>query len=161
MEGAMSAPIRTIVAAFAAFLLGTTTLLAANDAQAIKKLMGDNFESVHKILNDLVTSNYGTLPADVGVIRSHAEALAKSPPASIKVEDDRLLFIGYAIILRSSADALIAVTAELVRRDKTREATGELKIDYLRAVAASHFGTMITQCVLCHNQFRRAVVPVK
>lgn len=157
----MRTPIRTLIATIAAVLLGTGTLFAANDSQAIKQLMGDNFQNVHKILNDLVTSNYGTVPHDVGVIRHHAELLAKSPPAAIKTEDDRLVFIGYATNLRSSAAALIAVTEELIRRDKERDSSGELKIDYLRAVAASHFGSMITACVLCHNQFRRVVVPVK
>ena len=157
----MRIPLRTIAAILVVALLGTATVFAAGDARPIKQLMGDNFQNIHKILNDLITSNYATLPRDVGVIRQHAEVLAKSPPAGIKTEDDRLLFIGYATNLRSTASGLIVVTEELIRRDKLPVATGELRIDYLRAVAASHFGSMITACVLCHNQFRRVVVPTK
>ncbi len=157
----MSTPIRTAIATFAAVLLSTGLVFAASDSQEIKKLMGDNFQNVHNILNNLITSNYATLPGDVEVIRRHAESLAKSPPAAIKSEEDRLLFIGYAVNLRATASGLIEVTEELIRRDKQPAMAGELKIDYLRAVAASHFGGMITGCVLCHNQFRRAIVPLK
>jgi cytochrome c556 len=157
----MNGQFRTMIAMLAAVLLGSGAVFAANDSQAIKQLMGDNFQNVHKILNELITSNYATLPRDVDVIRRHAEALVKSPPAAIKTEDDRVLFVSYATNLRTTASALIAVTEELARRDQQRQPAEELKIDYLRPVAALHFGVLIANCVLCHNQFRRVIVPLK
>ena len=157
----MMASVRAILVASALVVLGAGMPYAADDAQTIKLLMGDNFKKIQEILVDLITSNYGTLSHDVDGIRRHAESLAQSPPTTIKAADERMMFIGYATSLRNSATALIAVTDELIRRDKEREASGALKVDYLRADAALHYGSMITQCVLCHNQFRRYIVPAK
>jgi sulfur transfer complex TusBCD TusB component (DsrH family) len=154
----MSRIYRTVIAGVAALLIGTGVLAAPNDPQSLKKLMGDNFQNVHKILTDLIASNYTTLPADVEVIRRHAENLMRAPPSALQPGDDKVLFVNYATNLRASAASLITVTQELMRRDNQSAAGGELKVDYLRVVAAQHFGSMVTNCVLCHNQFRRVTL---
>jgi hypothetical protein len=119
----MKTILRSALAGLAVVLAGAALALAAGDARSIKQVMGENFQNVHKILNDLITSNYTTLSADVGVIRTHAEGLVKRPPAAIPTREERELFVSYATNLRVAASNLITVTDELVRRDKNRSAT--------------------------------------
>jgi len=154
----MNTILRFVLAGLALGFAFTAPVLAADDARSIKQVMGENFQNVHKILNDLITSNYVTLPKDVAAIHNHAEALAKRPPAGISSREERDLFVSYATNLRVAASHLITVSEELIRRDEKPAAPGALKIDYLRVVAAEHYGAMITSCALCHNQFRRYIV---
>ena len=149
--------LRSIIIALISLLVSSAMVLAAGETRAMKQLMGENFQNIHKILNDLIISNYAPVPEAVGVIRSHAEGLTRQPPLAIKVGEERLLFVSYATNLRVAASHLITVTEELIRHDRQGGA-GELKVDYLRVVAAQHFGTVVTSCVLCHNQFRRYTV---
>ncbi len=130
---------------------------AANEPsrEAIKKLMGDNFQNVARILVELISARYENLPKEAETIAQHANRLMEAPPASLKTKQERDLFLSYATNLKISAEHLMVVTTELARRDQKTVSAGDMNVDYLRAVAAEHFGTVITNCVLCHNQFRR------
>ncbi len=125
--------------------------------QTLKELMGDNFARVQKILVDLVTGNYTTVPHDVDLIRRHASDLSKTVPEAAKA--NRELFLSMAYSLQVHAANLSTITTTLAGRDKKGSEGEVLKVDYLRNSAAAHFGQMVTACVACHNQFRRK--PVK
>lgn len=146
-----------------AALVGLGLMVAPMGATAeapgnIRDLMGENFQNLHVILGELITAQYGDVPNKVGVIRHHAEWLGQNIPDDIRSEADRDLFKTYANTLRIRAENMITVAEELNRRDQRATQEGELRIDYLRATVAEHFGQIITTCVLCHNQFRRRVV---
>ncbi len=144
-------------------MLASSLTLGSGPAhgQEIKQMMGENFQNVQRILTNLVTSNYASVPGDVGKIRDHADQLMKSPPAMVKSQEDKEMFLVYAGAVKNAANNLIAVSQEVIRRDAQGATTGELKVDYLRVSAAQYFGIMVSSCVLCHNQFRRHVVKVK
>jgi hypothetical protein len=145
-------------AALAACVALGTPLASGED---LKKVMGENFQNVQRILISLVTANYATVPHDVGIIRQHVEALAQKPPQSIKTREEQLMFSVYANSVRNAATSLSDVTQEIVRRDPTPQAGAELRVDYLRVSAAQYYGIMVTGCVQCHNQFRRYIVAPK
>lgn len=131
--------------------------LAATEPSSpdLKKVMGDNFHRVAQILNNLIAARYDTIPHDAELIVEHATLLMKSPPREIKTQEERSMFLTYATSLKMSATNLVEVTTELAKRDKQQHTPGQLSVDYLRVAAASHYGIMVTNCVLCHNQFRR------
>lgn len=137
--------------------LGSSQALALD----IKQLMGENFQNVQKILVNLVTSNYASVPHDVGIIRDHVDALAKTPPPSISAREELVMFNVYANSVKNAASNLVDVAQEVIRRDSEQKSTGELRVDYLRVSAAQYFGIMVTGCVQCHNQFRRYIVKLK
>jgi len=153
----MNATLKTTVLGLVCLLFAALPA-AADDAANMKKLMGENFQNALKILTELIRADYTTVPKDVDVIRQHAELLMKTPPVTLKTTEEKELFYTYATNLKSNANHLIVVTQELNRRDKEQSKPGELKVDYLRVVAAEHYGSIITTCVLCHNQFRRHMV---
>ena len=128
------------------------TLSAEKD---IKMLMGENFQNLHIILNDLILSNYQTLAQDATIIESHANQLLTKTPATVLTTQQKEMFTAYANMLRMRTQHLIVVGNALLARDQAQTIRGELNVDYLRVVVAEHFGQMITTCVLCHNQFRR------
>ena len=124
----------------------------------MKSMMGDNFQKVQVILMDLVTSNYIGLSGEIESIREHAIELSKKGLKSKIGKSNPRLFTNYAYTLERQAGNMATVLTELIRHDQIQSTPGELNIDYLRVVAARHFGEMVTTCVLCHNQFRRKVV---
>ncbi len=124
----------------------------------LKAMMGDNFQKVQVILMDLVTSNYAGIPVEIENIREHAIHLSRHGPHDKVGKTNPRLFKNYAYTLERQASSMATVLAELIRHDQTPSTPGQLNIDYLRVVAARHFGDMVTTCVLCHNQFRRKVV---
>jgi len=123
--------------------------------QDIKTLMGENFQNLHIILNDLIIANYETLAKDAAVIEEHANMLMTITPATVLTSQQKELYSAYANMLRMRTRHLIEVGNALMLRDQASKISGELNVDYLRVVVAEHFGQMITTCVLCHNQFRR------
>lgn len=131
--------------------------LGAADPSEVKQMMGENFQIVQTVLIGLLRAQYDGLPAKLEVIREHANQLSRNMPASVG-EEQRRTFSSYAFNLEYESANLITVLKELIARDQQRPDPNKLNIDYLRAVAASHFGDMVTTCVLCHNQFRRAVL---
>ena len=151
--------IKTAVALVGVFLLAWAAQpLVAADRADVKKLMGDNFQLMQDILEGLLTAHYDNLPGDVAVIRDHASALSSNVPQSVP-QESRRTFVTYAYTLEQKSENLITVLAELIKHEKQRTDPAALNIDYLRAVAASEFGEVVTTCVLCHNQFRRRTVP--
>jgi hypothetical protein len=125
------------------------------NATDLKKVMGDNFQRVAMILNNLIAARYESIPHEAELIVEHASLLIKSPPREVKTQEERSMFLTYASSLKTSAMNLLEVTKELAKRDKQQNTPGQLSVDYLRVAAASHYGIMVTNCVLCHNQFRR------
>jgi hypothetical protein len=147
---------RTVVLGLVALSLAGTPVLAQDSSKLpIKQLMSENFARVGKILTDLIAARYTETPKEADLIVQHANQLIASPPPSIKSDDDRAVFLTFATNLRLAATNLKDVTQVLASRDKEAAGSGELKVDYLRVAAASHYGNMVTACVLCHNQFRR------
>lgn len=139
--------------AWAVVMMSITGVAAAEDVP-IKQLMGENFNHVALILNQLIAARYDALPQEADTIRKHAVQLIEKPPASLTTKDQGK-FLTFATFLMNSASSLQEVTTQLAKRDKERAKPGELSVDYLRVAAAEHFGNVITACVLCHNQFRR------
>lgn len=148
-----------ILSFFAVGLLVLPAPSHGGNSNDIKILMGENFQNLSKILQALITARYETLSKDVGSIEHHAKSLMDNPPDFIKDGQERNLFNTYANTLKIRSGHLRAVVEELVRRDAKPTAIGTLNIDYLRGVAAEHYGQMVTSCVLCHNQFRRRISP--
>ena len=140
-----------------AFLIPSPSPWAAKEP-GLKRLMGENFQNVQLILSDLMTSNYGSLPEKISSINSHAIDLGKNPPDFLKDNYSRRLFSDYASGLQYQSGNMLTVLKELIQHDQQRSQPGKMNVDYLRVVAARHFGEIVTSCVLCHNQFRRHMV---
>lgn len=140
-----------------AFLIALPSPWAAKQP-GLKLLMGENFQNVHLILSDLITSDYANLPEKISTINEHATGLGINPPDFLKSEYNRRLFSDYASGLQYQSRNMLTVLKELIRHDRKSSQPGQLNIDYLRVVAARHFGEIVTSCVLCHNQFRRHMV---
>jgi hypothetical protein len=143
-----------LCAAVLAVALLPTTVVAEQGGGQIKQLMGDNFAGLQKILVALVTSNYQQVPDDAEVIREHASRLTRMVPAS--AEKEREQFLSFAYNLEGNARNLKVVVEQMIENDAKRGkrgARGALGTDYLRDVAAAHFGGMVTMCVACHNRF--------
>ena len=68
--------------------------LALAEKPPIKKLMGDNFAGLQRILISLITSNYAMVPEQADVIHEHALELAGMAPKGS--EADRQEFLSYA-----------------------------------------------------------------
>ncbi len=154
-------PILVFVFLAAAIIISGVTLSAWGGKKAempMKAMMGETFQKVQVILMDLVTSNYAGIPGEIENIREHAIHLSRHGPHGKAGKANPRMFANYAYTLERQAGNMATVLAELIRHDQTQSTPGQLNIDYLRVVAARHFGEMITTCVLCHNQFRRKVV---
>lgn len=121
----------------------------------LKSIMGENFQNIQLILQNLITSNYNNVPKEIKIIHKHAVDLGKTQPDFIKSDFSKRMFTNYAYRMESQAGNMLTVLEELIKRDQAKTKSGALNIDYLRVVAAQHFGEIITSCVLCHNQFRR------
>jgi hypothetical protein len=149
-----------ILAAFALVSFGVVAGLAKQaPASSIKELMGDNFQNIQVILQNLVTANYAPVPAQISIIHQHALELPKKMPETVKTDYEKRVFTTYAYQLESTTANMLTVLDELNKRDKMSAEPGKMNIDYLRVVAARQFGEIVATCVLCHNQFRRH--PVK
>ena len=140
-------------------IAGPLALGSGGDTKSqITELMGENFVQVQIILADLMRSNYKDIPQRTAVIREHALELEKKPPPFVVERGGEDLFLSYANHLKVSSSNLIQVLETLNKHSLQKDPNMELPVDYLRVVAAEHFGQMITRCVLCHNQFRRKVI---
>ena len=129
---------------------------AAGGDVNMKKLMGNNFSHLQKILVDLIRSDYATVAHDVQVIGDHAGKLSAAVPPGARKH--RELFLSMAFNLKVHADNLRMIAELLKEHDREAAPDKLLKVDYLRNSAAAHFGQMVTTCVACHNQFRRRVL---
>lgn len=149
-----------VLIAVSAFIFNASSNSSAKTAsKSMKRMMGENFQTIQLILKNLITSDYKKLPGKIEVIHEHAVHMGKSPPDGVNTEFARKMFINYAYSLETQSRNMLTVLEELIKHDqKTPQKKGKLNIDYLRVVSARHFGDMITSCVLCHNQFRRKVV---
>ncbi|MDH5750988.1 MAG: hypothetical protein OEZ59_01045 [Deltaproteobacteria bacterium] len=136
-------------------LLAVQVSAQAGKNSELKKLMGDNFQNLHMILQNLITSNYQNLPEEAAIIEDHAINLLKDIPSSISTDEQRSRYETYANMLRMRARNMFEMGTELKKRDKNPIEEGKMNIEYLRVVMAEDFGKVITTCVLCHNQFRR------
>ena len=138
-------------------LIAAASVAAAGPAFAeertIKELMAENFAGLQHILVSLIMSKYETLPADVEVIREHADELTHRVPASAKDREDK--YLAYAYNLKASAEQLKTVVELLIERNTKRAKDGQLSRDDLRDVASAHYGGMVNMCVACHNRFRQ------
>jgi len=136
----------------AVLALGSGT--AAAQDQSLKEMMQDNFAGLTKILVNMITGHYESIPDDLKLIQEHAQHLPDSIPAS--AQQHREQFLGYAYNLQSITRNFQTVVQELKQHEMESGAAG--RVDYLRDVAAAHYGDMVTTCVACHNQFRRKAV---
>lgn len=145
-----------IAAAFALLSFGVLAGMAGRaSSQPIKELMGDNFQNVQVMLYNLVAAQYDRLPGQIRTIHDHAVKLRNNPPDTLKSEFEQRTFTTYAYQLENNTSNMLTVLEELIQHDQQQVQSGQMNIDYLRVVAARHFGEIVTTCVLCHNQFRR------
>lgn len=121
----------------------------------IKKLMGDNFAGLQRILISLITSNYAVVPEQANVIHEHAVELAGMAPKGS--DADRQEFLSYAYNLDVHARDIQSIVELLIQHDQDR-GTVTLGTDHLRGSLAAHYGGMVTMCVACHNRFRPTVI---
>jgi hypothetical protein len=126
------------------------------EEKTVKELMAENFAGMQNILVGLIMSRYETLPANIEIIRDHAEQLPDLLPESAK--DNKERFFAYAYDLKTHADYLKEMIELLIERDTERSKTGQLSTDVLRDSAAAHYSGMVQMCVTCHNRFRQHIV---
>jgi len=139
-------------------VIGAGPALSAEKASDLKPLMGDNFGKMQVILVNMITANYKGLPERIEEIRDHARAISAMSPNSVKTDTDRKMFTNYAFTMERHAENMLTVLRELIKHDQAQASPEVMNIDYLRVVAARHYGELVTTCVLCHNQFRRKSV---
>ena len=135
-------------------VMGSSTLAAAEQSP-IKKLMGDNFAGLQRILISLITANYAAVPEQANAIHEHAVELAGMAPEGPNA--DRQEFLSYAYNLDVHARDIKSIVGLLIQHDKDRGKTA-LGTDHLRGALAAHYGGMVTMCVACHNRFRQTVI---
>ena len=148
MDRRTFAPLVAVVLALSLLPMGGR---AEQGSGQIKQLMGDNFAGIQKILVALVTANYKDVPQYAEAIQQHASQLTRMVPAS--AEKDQQEFLALAYNLEGDSRNLKAVVEQLIAHDEKRSPDAPLGTDYLRDVAAAHFGGMVTMCVACHNRF--------
>jgi cytochrome c556 len=135
-------------------VMGGSTLALA-EPTPIKKLMGDNFAGLQRILISLITSDYAAVPAQANAIHQHAVELADLAPEGPNTE--RQEFLSYAYNLDVHARDIKSIVELLIQHDQDR-GKAHLGTDHLREALAAHYGGMVTMCVACHNRFRQTVV---
>ncbi len=138
----------------ALLVMGGSTLALAEQAP-IKKLMGDNFAGLQRILISLITSNYAAVPEQANAIHEHAVELAGMAPQG--PNSDRQEFLSYAYNLDVHARDIKSIVELLIKHDQDR-GKAALGTDHLRGALAAHYGGMVTMCVACHNRFRQRMV---
>ncbi len=136
-------------------VMGSSTLALAEQTP-IKKLMGDNFAGLQRILTSLITSNYATVPEQANAIHEHAVELAGMAPQG--PNSDRQEFLSYAYNLDVHARDIKSIVELLIQHDQNR-GRANLGTDHLRGALAAHYGGMVTMCVACHNRFRQTKLP--
>jgi hypothetical protein len=153
-----------LVGCVAFAVMGGSTLALAEQTSSgmppaekppIKKLMGENFAGLQRILISLITSNYAMVPEQADVIHEHAVELAGMAPKGS--EADRQEFLSYAYNLDVHARDIKSIVELLIQHDQDR-GKANLGADHLRGSLAAHYGGMVTMCVACHNRFRQTVV---
>jgi hypothetical protein len=135
-------------------VIGGSTLANAEQTP-IKKLMGDNFAGLQRILVALITSNYAVVPGQADAIHEHAVELAGMAPEGPIA--DRQEFLSYAYNLDVHARDIKSIVELLIQHDKD-SGKKQLGTDHLRGSLAAHYGGMVTMCVACHNRFRQTVI---
>ena len=135
-------------------VMGSSTLALAEQA-SIKKLMGENFSGLQRILIALITSNYAAVPEHANAIHEHAVELAGMAPEGPNA--DRQEFLSYAYNLDVHARDIESIVTLLIQHDKD-SGKANLGADHLRGALAAHYGGMVTMCVACHNRFRQRMI---
>jgi FlaG/FlaF family flagellin (archaellin) len=135
-------------------VMGSSTLAIAEQT-SIKKLMGENFSGLQRILIALITSNYAAVPEHANAIHEHAAELAGMAPEGPNA--DRQEFLSYAYNLDVHARDIKSIVTLLIQNDKD-SGTANLGANHLRGALAAHYGGMVTMCVACHNRFRPTMV---
>ena len=135
-------------------VMGGSTLALAEQTP-IKKLMGDNFAGLQRILISLITSNYAAVPEQANAIHEHAVELTGMAPEGPNA--DRQEFLSYAYNLDVHARDIKSIVELLIQHDQDRGKVA-LGTDHLRGALAAHYGGMVTMCVACHNRFRQTVI---
>jgi hypothetical protein len=135
-------------------VMGVSTLALAEQTP-IKKLMGENFAGLQRILISLITSNYADVPEQANAIHEHAVELTQMAPEGLNT--DRQEFLSYAYNLDVHARDIKSIVELLIQHDKGR-GQAHLGTDHLRGALAAHYGGMVTMCVACHNRFRQRVI---
>ena len=139
-----------VLGLFAAGLLFGGFSVLAQDREELKLLMYDNYAKVTDILTNLLLDhNYEEILESAELIASHAEHLQTLNPE--KTMQDRKTFQSYATQLKGHVENLAIIIRYIQKENK---AEGESNT-FLRPVAASHFGHVVTMCVSCHNQLRK------
>jgi len=138
----------------ALLVMGASTLALAEQAP-IKKLMGENFAGLQRILISLITANYAAVPEQANAIHEHAVELAGMAPEGSNA--DRQEFLSYAYNLDVHARDIKSIVELLIQHDQDRGKTN-LGTDHLRGALAAHYGGMVTMCVACHNRFRQKMI---
>ena len=153
----MNTPLRgfAVLGIVVGLLIGTVVHGEDRAATPMQSLMGGNFQIVARVLSDLVNARYESLPAEVQLMIQHATELAEAPPAGPQSSAERSVFLAYATNLRIAATQLLAASERLAKWNQQPSAPRDLSLDYLRSVAAQHFGNVVTACALCHSQFQR------
>ena len=143
-----------LVGCIALAVMGSSTLAVAEETP-IKKLMGENFSGLQRILISLITANYVAVPEQADVIHDHAVQLTGMVPEGSN--EDRQEFLSFAYNLDVHARDIKSIAELLIEHDKERGKTS-LGTDHLRGALAAHYGGMGTMCVACHNRFRQTVI---
>lgn len=147
-----------LLGALAGMAWVTADYASAEDASmSIKKMMGENFAGLQRILAALISSDYAAVPKELDVIRDHAAELVSAVPPS--AESDRDRFLVYAYNLEGHASDLKSIVNALIEHDRASRSGQPLPADPLREAAAAHYGGMVATCVSCHNRFRRRITP--
>ncbi len=98
-------------------VMGSSTLALAEQSP-IKKLMGDNFAGLQRILISLITANYAAVPEQANAIHEHAVQLAGMAPEG--PNSDRQAFLSYAYNLDVHARDIKSIVELLIQHDKAR-----------------------------------------
>lgn len=116
----------------------------------LQKLMGENYQATLRIMVNLIEDNHQAVVEETEALREHAEEISHMASQVTGERGDQ--FRSYAYNLESRAENLRLVMQTLIEREGT--AHPPEAPDYLRDVAAAHFGAIVVTCVGCHNQFR-------
>ncbi|MBF0277090.1 MAG: hypothetical protein HQM13_04840 [SAR324 cluster bacterium] len=135
---------------FAHALLLGGSMVFAQERSELKELMSDNYARVTGILtNLLIDKNYDQTLKSVDLISAHADMILELDPT--KTSLDHKQFKAYATQLKGHVDNL----GVIVRNILEEKQAGGTPNNFLRPVASTHFGHVVTMCISCHNQYRK------
>jgi len=124
---------------------------AKSQDKEAKKLMGDNYDVMQRILINLIKEHHDLIVKDIDIIIDHSKKISQMRINLTPEEHEQ--FRSFAYLLQTRAQNLKIISLNI--KEKKQESTADVpKMDYLRDVAAAHFGEVVAMCVRCHNQFR-------